>query len=665
MAVRAVYVVGVLAVALPGCAAATQKPMTIYRDSYGVPSIVGKSYAEAMYGLGYLHFTDAGERAAINYKIARGRSGEVLGRSQMLVDSFLRGFELEEKAEAAKLDPASESIIAAYVAGANRAIAERRAKLPAWIQPIDRTDVLCLVQFVNCAFPLLDLSSQLMPGVGSNQFAIGAKRSSTGHPILSMDPHLDWNGNDGGIVWYEAGIYCDSFNFRGVGIPGAPGCVMGHNDRVAWSVTNNDPQLFVRYQVKTKPDDASKYSYFGEWKPFRTKKIVLRFLEGGKYVEQEQTLKLTDWGPMVPFRSESVFLEPVGNFGSISQLPAMMRSTTVQELRKALNHRGLSMWNFVAADTNGGLAYQYNAFLRHRDATLDWSLPVDGSNPKSKLGELFTMDELPHSVNPRSDVLVNANSAPWLTSTDNSMPKTWPSYVTTYGPTSRYLRLRELLQQRGLKSPTDAQAIATDTLVPFADRILDRLKTAGVSGEGFNILQNWDRHANIDSVGPPVLLYLMAAERKLAALAEPPADEVRQAYAQACEALKKDFGKLDVRWGEVLRMHRGNKSLGVDGWGSILPGMSAAVNPSGPSRMLQKLDGPITASRGSSFRMIVSLVPGHVESWSVLPYGNAQDPESPYYANQMDLFAVGRYKPTLFGVEAAKRGAKETITLQR
>jgi acyl-homoserine lactone acylase PvdQ len=47
--------------------------------------------------------------------------------------------------------------------------------------------------------------------------------------------------------------------------------------------------------------------------------------------------------------------------------------------------------------------------------------------------------------------------------------------------------------------------------------------------------------------------------------------------------------------------------------------------------------------------MIVHLDPKRVESWSVLPYGESQDPANPHYADQAAIFGRGEYKDTQFG----------------
>ncbi|CAN5350363.1 acylase [soil metagenome] len=654
-------------------ALAWQPQVDIYRDKWGVPSIVASDIDQAMYGLGYMHVVDDGERMALNYKIARGRAAEVLGNSQLLQDGFLRGLEIEEHADAAKLSPRAESLVASYLAGANKALAERKAKLPGWIEPFTRTDVLSMSQFVNSAFPLLDLARQIMPGVGSNQFAVAAKKTATGGPILSMDPHLEWNGADGGILWYEAGIYAPGIKFRGVSIPGLPGCMMGHNDKFGWSITNNNPQVYTRYTVVKNQADASQYSYHGEWKPFRTKQIVLKYRAGDQMKEQKQTLKLTEWGPMVPLRNESAIVEPIGNFAALEQLVPMMQSQNGSDFRKAMSMHGLSMWNFVYAGKDGTIGYQYNASMATRDASIDWSKPVPGNDPKTRLGPMWTLDALPHVENPSSGMLVNCNSSPNLVPYTSELPGKWPAYVTTYGLTSRYRMLGELVKAQDHITPEMAMKDATDTRVPFAGAAVKALAAKMPDDPFVKALASWNGRADIDSRGTAAYAYWLTSSPAIANLVvsvahgKPwTADELATALAAVEKAkaqMTADRLAFDVRWGEVLRMRRGSKEIGVEGFDGVTNNGSVAVNPSGSASGLGKMMPRILAGRGSSFRMVVSFEPGGVRSWSILPYGNSHDPASPYYANQMDFYAVGRYKPTEFGVAAAKAGTVEHLVL--
>ncbi len=85
---------------------------------------------------------------------------------------------------------------------------------------------------------------------------------------------------------------------------------MGHNDRVAWSMTNNNPKLYTIYSVKTNPDNRNQYSYHGHWKEFKTESDTMKYLENGELKSNTITSKQTDWGlPMAPFSARAVRLQ--------------------------------------------------------------------------------------------------------------------------------------------------------------------------------------------------------------------------------------------------------------------------------------------------------------------------------------------------------------------
>ena len=53
--------------------------MTIYRDRYGVPHIVGETEEAAFFGYGYAQAEDHLERMMAQYRDAQGRRAEVQG----------------------------------------------------------------------------------------------------------------------------------------------------------------------------------------------------------------------------------------------------------------------------------------------------------------------------------------------------------------------------------------------------------------------------------------------------------------------------------------------------------------------------------------------------------------------------------------------------------
>ncbi|MGC8667110.1 MAG: penicillin acylase family protein [Chthonomonadales bacterium] len=648
----------------------------IYRDGFGVPSIQANRLEDAVYALGYVTGTDCPERMCLNYKQARGRMAEVQGRQALLGDTFIRSLGMEEAAQAQvrRLAPYQRQLINAFCQGANRAIAERKSQLPAWIQPVTPADVLALAQFVNSAFPLLSIAQSLLPGFGSNQFAIAARRTADGHAIVSMDPHLTW---DGPLVWYEFAFYSPGLNFRGVTIPGLPFGVMGHTDRVAWCMTNNDPSLFALYQVRVNPANPHQYNAYGKWRNFEEVPIELRYREGSTLRTVRQMVRKTIWGPLAPFTSTAVDLTTVGHWGMLDEALDMARAHDARDFRKALKKLGISMWNIVYADIHGTIGYQYNARVPRRDASFDWRKSVPGEDPRTRLGAPWPLDDLPHVENPASGLLVNCNSAPWLTPLgDELRAGSWPAYVTSSGRTTRYDRLAALL--KGLDhtvTPQKAMTIATDTLVPYARETAAALEAAfgrfGADGNpdlagGISILRGWNGRADIASEGCGLYFYWLNSGTDVVALSQKAgrgedwsADESREALralGQAVRRMKADHGRLDVPWGEMHYSLRDGHRAPVSGfqYGPIV----AVVPNTGPFR-----NGNIECNVGSSFRMIVDLDPKGVRSWAILPYGEVQDPKSPHFADQQVLFGRGGYKDTLFGLERIRRGAASTMQL--
>src|SRR5205823_9900305 len=70
---------------------------------------------------------------------------------------------------------------------------------------------------------------------GSNNWVVDGTMSTTGLPILCNDPHL---GQQVPSIWYECHLVADDIDVIGVSFPGAPGIVIGHNQYIAWGLTN-------------------------------------------------------------------------------------------------------------------------------------------------------------------------------------------------------------------------------------------------------------------------------------------------------------------------------------------------------------------------------------------------------------------------------------------
>ena len=667
----------------------------IYRDRYGVPSIDAPSMADAAYGLGWAMAADCAPRMAQLYLSAKGRSAEVVGEIALQMDFLVRalGIEAAARAEATTLDGDIAAIVQGYCDGVNRLIETRRDKLPPWVVPVEVVDILALVHLSNIAFPLLELTQQLTPGSGSNQFAVAGRHTANGHAIVSIDPHLDW---DQAISWYEFSLYSpqnktplslegrgaggEGFGARGIAVCGLPLLIMGHNDRVGWSMTNNDPLLHAFYTLDIDPADPTRYNYHGEWRTFDDSVCELRCAgpDGAVRVEQ-RPMRRTAWGPviMVDGKLCALYMPLLKAEATLSQALAMMSARTAPQFRETLRPLGLSMWNFVYADVDGRMGYQYNAHVRRRDPAFEWTtsgrvrrgtVPVPGSDPRTRWGDAIPLDELPSVDDPAGGVLVNANSSPWLTSPSGEIPaNAWPAYVTSHPSTFRHQRLAELLADPGGLTVDRAMAIAVDTLTPGGTQFRDLLaQTAGddkLLVDAVRVLKAWDGRSDLDSRGASIYQYWLRifgtydlAEKLIDGESWTPSDTIVavDAFREAVGVMKLVHGTVDIPWGDLHVSQRAGLEAPVTGF-------YQAVAPNwGPL-----VDGKVVCGFGSSFRMIVELDPAGVRSWSAKPFGNALAPSSPHFTDQMILFGRGEYKDTLFGLDRIRAEATSTEVLTR
>ena len=106
-------------------------------------------------------------------------------------------------------------------------------------------------------------------------------------------------------------------------------------------------------------------------------------------------------------------------------------------------------------------------------------------------------------------------------------------------------------------------------------------------------------------------------------------------------------------------MRRGEKEYPLSG-ASILgtESLHVALAEKGLSK-----NGKMLASGGSTFMMIVELGKGTVRAWSVMPFGNSEDPASKHYVDQAPLFSRNRYKMVCFTERSILRNLESEKTL--
>src|SRR5476649_705025 len=91
---------------------------------------------------------------------------------------------------------------------------------------------------------------------GSNEWAAGAARTTTGRALLANDPHLD-RGVPG--IWQLVDLQSPQLHAAGATLAGVPGVILGHNERAAWGSTNGTVSSMRVYTEHFVSDDGTAY----------------------------------------------------------------------------------------------------------------------------------------------------------------------------------------------------------------------------------------------------------------------------------------------------------------------------------------------------------------------------------------------------------------------
>jgi acyl-homoserine lactone acylase PvdQ len=147
----------------------------------------------------------------------------------------------------------------------------------------------------------------------------------------------------------------------------------------------------------------------------------------------------------------------------------------------------------------------------------------------------------------------------------------------------------------------------------------------------------------------------------------PPADigneQLIKALGSGQQKLLKDWGRLEVKYGEVYRVGRqGGKQTWPVGGGTV-PGLAT---PRAISFQVRE-DGKTYLGKGGQTSTQLVQLTNPPRSWTLLPLGESDDPSSGHFDDMAEkLFSPGKLKPTYFlQREELERVASSRKTLAR
>ncbi|MBL5794957.1 penicillin acylase family protein [Bacillus sporothermodurans] len=214
---------------------------------------------------------------------------------------------------------------------------------------------------------------------GSNDWVVSGKKTKSGKPILADDPHLGLNSPS---IWYQMQLKAPTVNVSGVIFAGVPGIILGHNEEIAWGVTNTGPDVQDLYIEKRNPKEKNQFLYNKKWENAEVIKEPIK-VKDRKTIDYEVTI--TRHGPVISeFAADSgkdtvlslqwTALQPSNELEAVLQ---MNKAGNWDEFEKALENFETPTQNFVFASKDGTIAYKANGKIPIRKKG-DGLLPVPG-----------------------------------------------------------------------------------------------------------------------------------------------------------------------------------------------------------------------------------------------------------------------------------------------
>jgi acyl-homoserine-lactone acylase len=405
----------------------------VARTSYGVPHVRAENFHNLGYGLAYAYAQDnvcmfadtvltvKGERSrffgpeAAATAPANGEYGaaiDYLHLNNEDSDFFFKGYiDIEQQRSAYAAGSAeAQDLLAGYVAGYNRYLADRAGRLPAacanaaWVRPITVDDMIRVLaekalhasgevfaqEIVNAArtpavtrvakvsapprkrdlgFMQRRLARLTSEQLGSNGVAIGRDLSTTGAGLLLGNPHYPWTSTD---RFYQAHLTVPGrYDAMGVVLGGIPMVVIGFNKDVAWTHTVTAAVHFTTFKLTLDSSDPTGTTYLVDGQPVKmtSKTVTVDVLQNdGTLAPRSKTFYFSKQGAVMVYpqagvvwnaNEATVLGDPNrSNTRMLDQWIAIGRAGSVSEIKAALDkHAGLPWVNTVAADRAGNAMY--------------------------------------------------------------------------------------------------------------------------------------------------------------------------------------------------------------------------------------------------------------------------------------------------------------------
>jgi penicillin amidase len=529
--------------------------------------------------------------------------------------------------------------------------------------------------------------NQLYRYPGGDAWAANGQKVPGGGAMLAGDPLLPQTLPS---AWFEVALSAPGYDVAGVGIPGLPGILIGHNQAIAWSLSGTGSQQVLYYAERTASSRPGQYFWHGRW---RTMHQFRYTIEVRGQASRQLTVQSTVHGPVLADVSgQAISADWMGNVAS----PNL---TVLQQLSTARNFKqftaALAGWKapaqtFVYADSRGNIGAIAAGYYPVAGHGAPW-LPLAGTGPDDVAG-VIPYQAVPQTYDPRSHLIVAASQRP--------VTAAYPYYFGTGSVDPGYRASRELafLTHRSHLNVSAFAALQTSEVDELAERLLPRVRAmlaraqlTPMQQQAADLLKGWDY--SMDQNSTAAAIWWMLWSKYLAATfmpwwqsghvptsldpdglavttsqfgldralegwtltgpanpafsppGRPPgtaASVLKTAFATAVAALHAKLGgsPSSWTWGK-LQAAKIPSLLSATGLGY------GPVQSGGDPWTVNVASGQPVATAGPSWRMIVRWTgpPGRrrLVATGSYPGGQSENPASPWYQNLIVGWSAGNY----------------------
>jgi penicillin amidase len=511
------------------------------------------------------------------------------------------------------------------------------------------------------------------PNTGSNNWAVGGTKTSTGSPMLCNDPHLNLSLPS---IWFAIQLHAPNANTMGVSLPGTPAVIIGFNDSIAWGLTNAQRDLIDWFSIQYQNDDRSHYLLDEKWTP--SEKVIEKIKVRGADAFYD-TVIYTGWGPIVYDRNYHaeknrkdyafrwIAHDPSNELIALYKLN---RAKNHSDYMEALDNFDCPAQNFAFASASGDIAMRIQGRYPVRRKN-EGRFVLDGSKSTNGWQAFIPNEQNIMYKNPERRFVSSANQYP--------VDSTYPYYITAKSfDAYRSRRINQFLSGKDKLTVNDMMKLQNDNYNLLAEEslptflgYLDSAKLNGDEQQAYRILTSWNYYNDVDSEGaayfeawwenirpmlwdemskPEATLAMPTSFNTIYLIKEKPnfplfdimttpekenaGDVIRKTFSEGVKNIrqwKTERKQQEVKWadykdgyiGHLLRIEPLNIHVRQGGNHDV-------VNAHG-------------RTHGPSWRMIVSLEKDGIKTWATYPGGQSGNPGSAHYDDLLDRWTKGQY----------------------